>query len=66
MFRFGFDGGRHGLILQQAHRAGLRNRDWLLLEAILSKASMRIKVDSASGNLGGFLDILRVHDGGLP
>ncbi|CAK0899940.1 unnamed protein product, partial [Prorocentrum cordatum] len=42
--RFGYDGGSHSQVLLQAHRAGTRPRDWLLLDALLRKHRLFVRI----------------------
>ena len=62
--RFGFDGGRHGQLLRQAHRAGATPRDWLVVDSLLRRASMLI-LANAPGQPPAALPPLKPQGGGM-
>ena len=62
--RFGFDGGRHAQVLAQLHIAGAKPHDWLLVQSLLHKYTMRIQVRTAQGNIS-YLPSIKPKGGGM-
>ena len=62
--RFGFDGGRHAQVLLQAHNMGMSSIDWLVLESLLSRYTMRVKAKNVLG-LTVLLEPVKPLGGGM-
>ena len=62
--RFGFDGGRHARILEQAHKANIDEQDWLLIDCLFKQYRMRVTVPSSNGPLS-LLGPVKPQGGGM-
>ena len=62
--RFGFDGGRHAQVLLQLRKAGVSPCDWLLVDSLLKRYTMRVQVRTRQGEFV-YLEDIRPEGGGM-
>ena len=62
--RFGFDGGRHAQVLLQLRKAGVNSCDWLLVNSLLKRYTMRVQVRTRQGVIA-YLEDIKPEGGGM-